>query len=85
MFRSHERKDLTLISTAYQCYACIYLYTAVRKKVSDKSKKKKSWVPLVPWFGRLKIQRRTKAKTQKGKVKPNDALIGGRKCQSFAV
>ena len=77
MFRSHERKDLTLISAAYQCYACIYLYTAVRKKVSDKSKKKKSW--------RLKIQRRTKAKTQKGKVNPNDALIGGRKCQSFAV
>ena len=60
---------MTLISTAYQCYACIYLYTAVRKKVSDKSKKKKSWVHLVPWFGRIKIQRRTKAKTQKGKKK----------------
>ena len=60
---------MTLISAAYQCYACIYLYTAVRKKVSDKSKKKKSWVHLVPWFGRIKIQRRTKAKTQKGQKK----------------
>ena len=47
--------------------------------------KKKSWVHMVPWFWfcRLKIQERTKSKTQKGKVVPNDALIGGSKMSKF--
>jgi hypothetical protein len=41
VFRCHERRDLVLISDT--CYACIYIYTAVKKKKKkkfDKSRKK---------------------------------------------
>ena len=51
--------------------------------ISKKKKQKLGSYGTLVW--KIENTEKNKVKDSKGKAVPNDALIGGRKCQSFAV